>query len=183
MFDSCLRLSPNRRLPRLVLCVANLRPACIYVQRSRVLFIWPLLGCETSLPPRLLERCIEERQRRVFTSLRSHNSDRQTGKPFFLSLSLPLRFLRLLHSSTFLAISVKYFKDRLPPGLLPRARRLQFRDEYAERTSRLGRNSFIRGDVMPWLLRYINCRSMLFPPFLFNVRSCINQRCFSCLRG
>lgn len=28
------------------LCVAKPpRPACIYVQRSRVLFIWPLLGC------------------------------------------------------------------------------------------------------------------------------------------
>lgn len=27
------------------------RPACIYVQRSRVLFIWPLLGCLRREPP------------------------------------------------------------------------------------------------------------------------------------
>lgn len=31
--------------------------------------------------------CEVLRQRRVFTSLRSHNSGRQTGKPFFLPLS------------------------------------------------------------------------------------------------
>lgn len=108
MFDSCLRLSPNRRLPRLsALCVANLRPACIYVRRSRVLFIWPsrLPAKPPCLHPALFSgRCIEERQRRVFTSLRSHNSGRQTGKPSFLSLSLlflPFRFPQALFSSTF----------------------------------------------------------------------------------
>lgn len=79
-------------------------------------------------------------QRRVFTSLRSHNSGRQTGKPFFSSLSFSLlrllllllrrrrrrRFPRVLHSSTFLAISVKYFKDRLPPSFRRLARVYDF---------------------------------------------------------
>lgn len=134
MFDSCLRLSPNRRFPRLAaLCVVCLRPACIYARGSRVLFIWPLrlpLRYPPPPPPARAssrprgERCIEERQRRVFTSLRSHNSDRQTGKPFFLPLCPSSSdFPRPHPSTTFLAISVKYFKDRLsvvhpPPPLL-----------------------------------------------------------------
>lgn len=93
-----------------------------------------LLGCLRNPPcphsALFSKRCIEERQRRVFTSLRSHNSGRQTGKPFFLSLSLlllllPFRFPQVLLSSTFLAISVKYFKDRLPI-VHPLARRLRF---------------------------------------------------------
>lgn len=85
--------------------------------------------------------CEVLRQRRVFTSLRSHNSGRQTGKPFFLPsiLLFPFflllflllfrhrrRFPRVLHSSTFLAISVKYFKDRLPPSFRSLVRRLRF---------------------------------------------------------
>lgn len=90
-------ISLNR--PRLRgLCVAKPpRPACIYVQRSRVLFIWPLLGClrrDHPLSPSVrpaasscATSCEVLRQRRVFTSVRSHNSGRQTGKPFFLPLS------------------------------------------------------------------------------------------------
>lgn len=156
MFDSCLRLSlltapvsPSRLRG---LCVAKPpRPACIYVQRSRVLFIWPLLGClrrDHPLSPSVrpaasscAASCEVLRQRRVFTSLRSHNSGRQTGKPFFLPLSFSFpssfscscfysghrrRFPRVLHSSTFLAISVKYFKDRLPPSFRSLVRRLRF---------------------------------------------------------
>lgn len=50
---------------------------------------------------------------------------------FFLLLFLLLfrhrrRFPRVLHSSTFLAISVKYFKDRLPPSFRSLVRRLRF---------------------------------------------------------
>lgn len=124
MFDSCLRLSPNHRgasSSRLArpLCRANLHPA-VYLRTgiSGALYLassWFRLR----KPPS--SRCIEERQRHIFTSLRSHNSGRQTGKPFFLSVSLLLllvpsrfRFPQALLSSTFLAISVKYFKDRLP---------------------------------------------------------------------
>lgn len=92
-----------------------------------------LVACETTPGPRTPQSsargCIGERQRRVFTSLRSHNSGRQTGKPFFLVSVLillhPFRFPQALLSSTFLAISVKYFKDR-SPIVHPLARRLRF---------------------------------------------------------
>lgn len=98
------------------LCVANLRPTCIYVQRSRGAPLSGLLvACDITppAPPHIFgERCVVERQRRVFTSLRSYNSGRQTGKSFFFSLSFllllllplfPFRFPQALFSSTFLA--------------------------------------------------------------------------------
>lgn len=89
MFDSCLRLSLNRRrrLPRLAaLCAdAYLRKeisGALYLAFSR--FVCEILP-SASRP--FDERCIDKRQRRVFTSLRSHNSSsRQTDKSFFLSL-------------------------------------------------------------------------------------------------
>lgn len=150
MFDSCLRLSLNRRrrLPRLAALCAD---AYLRTEISGALYLaFSRFVCEI-LPPASRpfgERCIEKRQRRVFTSLRSHNSSsRQTDKSFFLSLPpLLLRFLWILPSSTFLAISMKYFKDRLPIVQSPRV----------SSAFRLGRNSFVRDIVATWL-RYINC--------------------------
>ena len=142
-------------------------PTGVYLRRSRVLFIWPSrLPAKPPCPhPALFgERCIEKRQRRVFTSLRSHNSDRQTGKPFFLSLFLllhllllPLHFFRFpqaLLSSTFLAILVKYFKDRLPI-VHPLMHRLRFRGGYTSKNV-----LYLAAISLSATVSWLNCRDI-----------------------
>lgn len=122
MFDSCLRLSPNRRLPRLsALCVANLRPACIYVRRSRVLFIWPsrLPAKPPCLHPALFsERAASRNGKGAYLRRCAHITpvDKLASLPFCLCLcsSSPSDFPRPYSPLLLLAISVKYFKDRLP---------------------------------------------------------------------
>lgn len=114
MFDSCLRLS-------LLTACLLLPVSAAFVSRNlrdRRVSTYRDLGCslsglfsvacdETTTPasvrpsvcpyvpslPRAPRRIEVLRQRRVFTSLRSHNSGRQTGKPFFLSLSFPFLLL------------------------------------------------------------------------------------------
>jgi len=130
VFDSCLRLSSNRRYPRLAaLCVAHLRPACIYVRRSRVLFIWPLrLPARPSPGPRLTPAASVASRNGKGAYLRRCAHITPTDKLASLSSCLcssSFDFPGPQPSSAFLAISVKYFKDRLP--VVPLAHRLRFR--------------------------------------------------------
>lgn len=102
------------------------RPAYIYARRSRVLFIWPSLGCLRKSPrPPSASVASRKRQRRVFTSRCAHitpTADKLTSlSSCLLCLPCSSDFSRLLPSSTFLAISMKYFKDRLPVVHPPRA--------------------------------------------------------------